>query len=200
MADREVSVLLVEDDAIVRAWVRLALEGSDFRIAGEAASAAEAVELARRRQPGLLLLDYHLPDRTGTELLRSLREEGVETPAVLMTAGAEQGLNEAALEAGAQGTVVKSGKGDEFLATLRAVRDGAQLFDPKHPRRERGPLTPREREVLRLVADGATNTEVGARLGVSEETVKTFLGRIFLKLGVHRRAEAVAVAQRARLL
>lgn len=198
----EVAVLLVEDDAIVRAWVRLALAESEFRIAGEASTAEEALELAGRRAPALLLVDHNLPDGTGTELVRTLRERGSLVPAVLMTAGATGGLNEAAREAGVQGTVVKSGRGDELLRALRTVLEGRSTFDPRHPKRTpaQSPLTPRERDVLRLVAAGGTNAEVAAQLGLGDETVKTLLGRIFLKLGVRRRAEAVAVAHRAGLL
>lgn len=198
----EVAVLLVEDDAIVRAWVRLALAESEFRIAGEASTAGEALELAGRRAPALLLVDHNLPDGTGTELVRTLRERGFLVPAVLMTAGATGGLNEAAREAGVQGTVVKSGRDDELLTALRTVLEGRSTFDPRHPQRTpaQTPLTPRERDVLRLVAAGGTNAEVAAQLGLGDETVKTLLGRIFLKLGVRRRAEAVAVAQRAGLL
>jgi DNA-binding NarL/FixJ family response regulator len=200
--DRQVSVLLVEDDAIVRAWVRLALERSRLRLVGEAASMGEGLELARRRRPELMLVDYRLPDGSGTELVRRLRDEGIEVPAVLMTAGPERGLNESAREAGAQGTVLKTDRGEELLATLLAVLDGEEPFDPQHPRRSpgRAPLTPRERDVLRLVAAGATNAEIAEQLGVGEETVKTLLSRVFLKLGVRRRAEAVSVAQRAGLL
>jgi DNA-binding NarL/FixJ family response regulator len=199
---RQISVLLVEDDAIVRAWVRLALEGTEFRVAGEAATAEEAQALVSRRRPQLLLVDFNLPDRTGTDLLRALRAAGDRTPAVVMSATARSGLNEAAREAGARGTVVKSARGDELLATLRTVHAGGEPFDERHPRRktERTPLTPRERDVLRLVAAGGTNAQVAADLGVGEETVKTLLARVYVKLGVRRRAEAVSVAQRAGLL
>jgi DNA-binding NarL/FixJ family response regulator len=201
MSDRQVSVLLVDDDAIVRAWVRLALERSELRLAGEASSVAEGLELARRRRPDLMLVDYRLPDGTGVELVQSLRDKGIRVPTLLMTAAPEPGLNEAAREAGAHGTVLKTDRGEELLGALRAVLAGERPFDPEHPRRAgRAPLTPRERDVLRLVAAGATNPDVARRLGVGEETVKTLLSRIFLKLGVHRRAEAVAVAQRAGLL
>ncbi len=198
----QVAVLLVEDDAIVRAWVRMALAESEFRVAGEASTAREALELAGRRAPALLLVDHNLPDGTGTELVRKLRAQGSSVPAVLMTAGATGGLNEAAREVGVQGTVVKSGRGDELLTALRTVLDGGSTFDPRHPKRTSAqtPLTPRERDVLRLVAAGGTNAEVAAQLGLGDETVKTLLGRIFLKLGVRRRAEAVAVAQKAGLL
>ncbi|HEX2045494.1 MAG TPA: response regulator transcription factor [Gaiellaceae bacterium] len=198
----EVRLLLVEDDPIVRAWVREALAGSEFRVAGEAATTADALGLAARRPPELLLVDQKLPDGTGTELVRLLRARGLSVPAVVMTAGPTSGLNEAAREAGAEATVVKSARGEDLVGALRTVLDGRSTFDPRHPRRDPGrvPLTPREREVLRLVAAGGTNAEVAARLGVGEETVKTLLGRVFLKLGVRRRAEAVAVAQKSGLL
>jgi DNA-binding NarL/FixJ family response regulator len=202
MNDREVSVLLVEDDAMVRGWVRLSLRNSEFRLAGEAEDAATATELCARRAPDLLLLDYRLPDMVGTELLRELRMQGVAAPAVLMTANGERGMNEAAREAGAQGTVLKTGRADELLLALRLVNDGSDSFDGRHPRRRsgEGALSPRERQVLELVAAGATNREVAAALGLSDETVKTLLGRTFAKLGVRRRAEAVSAAHARGLL
>jgi len=198
----EVTVLLVEDDSMVRGWVRLALEGSEFRLAGEASTAAEALELARRRRPDLMLVDYRLPDRAGTEHVRDLRQQGIDIPAVLMTANAERGLNEAAREAGAQGSVLKSGKIDELLGALRSVLAGEPAFDPRHPRRPpgRAALSPREREILRLVAGGATNREIASKLEVGDETVKTLLARTFAKLGVRRRAEAVSAAYSRGLL
>jgi DNA-binding NarL/FixJ family response regulator len=192
----EVGVLLVEDDSMVRGWVRLALDGSEFRLVGEASTAAEALELTRRRRPDLMLVDYRLPDRAGTEHVRDLRHRGIDVPAVLMTANPERGLNEAAREAGAQGSVLKSGRIDELLSALRSVIAGDPAFDHRHPRRQhgRGALSPREREVLRLVAGGATNREIASTLEVGDETVKTLLARTFAKLGARRRAEAVSAA------
>jgi DNA-binding NarL/FixJ family response regulator len=193
---KELSVLLVDDDSMVRGWLRLALEPSEFRLAGEASSAVEAERLIERRGPGLLLMDNRLPDGVGTEVLRSLRASGLRTAAVIMTANPQRGFNETAREAGAQGTVLKTGQVDELLSVLRAVAAGGESFDPRHP--SRGPrgaaLSPREREVIRLVAAGSTNQEIAAALGIGSETVKTLLTRVFTKLGVSRRAEAVAVA------
>jgi DNA-binding NarL/FixJ family response regulator len=198
----EVSVLLVEDDPMVRSWVRLALQGSEFRLAGEAATAAEALGLADRRATDLLLVDYRLPDAVGTELVRELRRQGVSSPAVLMTANVERGFNEMAREGGAQGTVLKTGRAEDLLAALRAAYGGEHAFDGRHPRRPpgRAALSPREREVLRLVAAGATNVEIAAALDVGSETVKTLVARTFSKLGVRRRAEAVSVAHSNGLL
>lgn len=199
---RELSVVLVEDDAMVRGWVRLTLEGSEFRLNGEASSAAEALELVPRRVPSVLLVDYRLPDGTGTELVRELRQRGLSSPAVLFTANAERGFNEFARESGAQGTILKTGRSDELLNALRLVAAGETAFDGRHPRRPagRGPLSPREREVLRLVAAGKTNKEIAGELDVGSETVKTLLARTFAKLGVKRRAEAVEVGHTLGLL
>jgi DNA-binding NarL/FixJ family response regulator len=198
----EQTVLLVEDDSMVRGWVRLAVEGSEFRIAGEASSAAEALDLLQRRRPQLLLVDYQLPDGTGTEFVRDLRQQGIRVPAVVMTANARKGFNETARDVGAQGTVLKTGRIEELLATLRTVLQGQLAFDIRHPQRGpgRGALSPRERDVLRLVAGGSTNREIAAALGVGDETVKTLLARTFAKLGVKRRAEAVSAAHKLGLL
>ena len=202
MTSGEASVLLVEDDSMVRGWVRLCLESSEFRLAGEAATTTQAIELARRRRPDVVLVDYHLPDGVGTELVRELRREGVRAPAVVMTANSQRGFNETAREAGAQGSVLKTGRVDELLATLRSVLAGEESFDGRHPRRApgRGALSPRERDVLRMVAAGSTNREIASALGVGDETVKTLLGRTFAKLGVRRRAEAVSEAHKRGLL
>ena len=196
------SVVVVDDDSMVRGWVRLSLGDSEFRVAGEASSAAEALELVERRYPDLLLVDYHLSDGVGTELVRELRRRGVHAPAVLMTANPQRGFNEAAREAGAQGSILKTGKVDELMAALRAVTDGELAFDARHPRRPpgRAALSPREREVIRLVATGATNRQIASALDVGDETVKTLLARTFAKLGVRRRAEAVSAAHQRGLL
>jgi DNA-binding NarL/FixJ family response regulator len=196
------SVLLVEDDAMVSGWVRMAFDGSEIRLAGVAVSAAEALALAGRRHVDVLLVDYRLPDGRGTELVRDLRLNGTSVPALLMTANEETGFNEAAREAGAQGTVLKTGSADELVEAVRRVHDGEASYDARHPRRAAGKtaLSPREREVLRLVASGSTNQQIAQQLGVGAETVKTLLARTFSKLGVRRRAEAVSAAHDLGLL
>jgi len=202
IAAPEPSVLVVEDDAMVRDWVQLALQGSGFRIAGIAASAAEALDLAARRAPDLLLVDYRLPDQVGTELVRDLRMRGISAPAVLMTANEEEGFNERGRDAGAQGSVLKTGKPAELVRALQLVFDGEHAFDVRHPRRAAGraALSPRERQIIQLVAGGSTNKQIAAELGIGGETVKTLLARVFAKLGVKRRAEAVSTAHDQGLL
>jgi DNA-binding NarL/FixJ family response regulator len=196
------SVLVVEDDAMVRDWLRRALEHGSYRVVGIASTAAEALDLVDRRRPALLLVDQRLPDLVGTELVKELRRRNVDVPAVLMTANVGQGFNEAARDAGAQGTVLKTGKAEELLSTLGTVAAGRPSFDGRHPKRDpgRGALSPREREVLRLVAGGSTNRDIAATLSIGDETVKTLLSRTFAKLGVRRRAEAVSEAHRRGLL
>ena len=198
---QEISLLLVEDDAMVREWIESALRGSEFRLVGTASTAADGVELATHRNPELVLTDYRLPDRVGTELVRELRLRGIRTPAVVMTAHQVRGLNELAREAGAQGTVLKGGS-VELLGSLRAVCDGDQRFDARHPKRKPGQvaLSPRERAVLQLVAAGQTNAEIALALGIGAETVKTLVQRAFQKLGTRRRAEAVSTAHELGLL
>jgi DNA-binding NarL/FixJ family response regulator len=202
MNDGDLSLLLVEDDAMVSGWVRMALDGSGIRLAGIAGSAAEALALADRRQVDVWLVDYRLPDGRGTELVRDLRRRGIEAPAILMTANEEHGFNEAARDAGAQGTVLKTGSADELLHAVRRAHEGAEAYDTRHPQRPagRGALSPREREVIRLVAEGSTNQQIAEQLGVGSETVKTLLARTFAKLGVRRRAEAVSAAHELGLI
>jgi DNA-binding NarL/FixJ family response regulator len=197
-----VSVLLVEDDAIVRSWLRLALVGSEFELAGEATTAEEAIALVERRRPALIVVDYRLPDGIGTELVRRLRRDGVRARAVVVTANLERGLNESAREAGAQATIRKSGDREALLDVLRRVVAGHTAFDPEHPRRPPGggPLTPRERQALGHAATGATNRAIAEQLGVGRETVKTLLERAYVKLGVANRTEAVSEAMRRGLL
>jgi DNA-binding NarL/FixJ family response regulator len=197
-----VELLIVDDDAIVCAWLTTALAKTEFRVAGEAPSGAEALLLLERRRIDLLLVEFQLQDENGLELVRALREQGRTTPVVVMTASAQPGLTEAAREAGAQATLRKRAKRGTLLTALRAVAAGKTWFDPAHPVRpkDEGALAPREREVLTLVARGLTNREIAERLALGEESVKTYLERAFGKLGVSRRAEAVSEAHRLGLL
>jgi len=200
-ASGEVNIVMVDDDAIVRSWIKLSLRRTEFRIIAEAGSAADAHELAHLG-PDLWLIDYRLPDQLGTVLLHELRVEGVTAPAVVVTASLMQGFNELVRRSGGQGTVLKTGSPSELIEGLRAVAAGRPSFDPRHPARARreGILTPREREVLALVGEGATNSEIASTLGIGSETVKTLLARIYVKLGVSRRAQAVAVAHERGIL
>jgi DNA-binding NarL/FixJ family response regulator len=132
-------------------------------------------------------------------LVRLLRQRGDRRRILMITAGRQEGFNELARRSGANGTLVKNSDPEQLMAALRSLRAGRTWFDPRHP--TGGPtLSPREREVIRLVADGKTNREIAEALGVGEQTVKTVLGRAFVKLAVRRRADAVSEATRLGLL
>jgi DNA-binding NarL/FixJ family response regulator len=197
-----VSVLIVEDDPIVRAWVRLTLEDSEFSVAGEAEDAGQVRELLAGRKPDLLLVDQRLPDLLGTDLVRELRVGRFTAPALLMTARAEPGLREKARAAGAQGVILKSQSTERLLELLRLVHAGHEAYDPNLPARPPGQptLSPREREVTRLIDAGKTNREIATALSIGPETVKTLVARTAMKLGVHRRTQIVAEARRLDLL
>jgi two-component system response regulator DevR len=195
-------VLVVDDDPIVRAWVRTSLDRTEFRPAGDASTIAEALLGAERRRPELFLVDYHLPDGTGVELIRLLRQRQFTAPALVMTAAALRGLNETAREAGAQGTVLKSATPADLVRALQAVIAGKRVFDSRHPRRLASdrPLSPREREIMRLLARGATNRQIAAELGIGLESVKTMVERAYEKLGATRRVDAVAILHKLRVV
>lgn len=179
--------MLVGGSQLERDWIRAALRGSEFGLFDDDAD--------------ILLID--VPDgASSASVTGRVRASGVEGAVVLMTADRRRGLNEQAAADGAQGTLLKTGSAAELLGTLRAVAQGVPSFDSRHPARsaEQGDLSPRERDVLVLVAQGATNREIAAALDISPETVKTLLTRTFAKLGVHRREQAVAAAHGLGLL
>ncbi len=168
---------VVDDDPIVRAWVRETFEGTEFQVDGEADTADEAEILCRERQPDVILINQRLGQAIGTDLLRALRQEGPLPPALITSANTIQGLNEAAREGGARGTLHVSAQPEKLLAALREILAGRESFDHDHPRRAAGQrnLSPRERDVLKRVATGQTNREIAATLGVGIETVNTLL-------------------------
>lgn len=197
-----IGVMTVDDDPLVRAWIKAALRRSEFRVAAEAGSVTAATALLERRKLDLLLVDFRLPDGFGLDFVRDVRRRGDTTPAILMTAAVERGLNERAHEAGFQATLLKTTDRDDLHSCLRGVLGGRGTFDPQHPRRpaDVAPLSNREREILSLLGAGRTNREIAAGLGIGEETVKTYLERLYKKLGVQRRTEAVGAAHRLGLL
>jgi DNA-binding NarL/FixJ family response regulator len=199
--DGEVKTAVVAGDAIVRSWLALSLQNSEFVVAAEASSGAVARSVASG-DFDLWLIDHTLPDEPGAVLIRDLRHAGAGAPAVLMSATPVPGLNATVRQAGGQGTLLKTGRRADLLATLREVARGRTWFDSRHPAhpRDRGVLTPREREVLALVGDGATNRDIAQTLGIGSETVKTLLRRSFVKLGANRRAQAVVAAHERGLL
>lgn len=202
-------VLLVDDHDLIRQGLSHAFERQeDFAVSGQAATIAEALALAGRLTPDVVVTDVRLPDGTGLDVVRALREANPAIGLVVLTmyAGDEQLF--AALEAGASAFVAKDAPADDVVAAARhalvAPRSftAANLGDAMRRKLEpSGPqLSPREREVLNLLAEGLGVSAIAKQLYVSESTAKTHISKIYEKLGAANRAQAIMSALRAGLL
>ncbi|GJF24270.1 MULTISPECIES: response regulator transcription factor [Streptomyces] len=210
-----VRVLVCDDQALIRTGLATIIDAQpDLEVAGECGDGRSAVELAGRLRPDVVVMDVRMPVLDGIEATRLLAGAGVEHPVkvlVVTTFNLDEYVYEA-LRAGASGFLLKDAPPDRLLHGIRTVALGAALLDPEVTRRLVGryaarirpaagraqdiPLTPRELEVLRLIADGLSNSEIAAALVISHETVKTFVSRILTKLGLRDRVQAVVYAYR----
>ncbi len=206
-----IRVLVADDQAVVRAGFHAILDASpDIEVVGEAATGTEAVAVARRLRPDVVLMDVRMPDMDGLEATRRLAGPGVADPVavlVLTTFDLDDYVYEA-LRAGASGFLLKDVSRDDLAGAVRTVAAGDALLAPaitrrlveefaKRPAADRrlasalDLLTPREREVLELVAQGRTNAEIATDLYLGEATVKTHLGHLLTKLDLRDRVQAV---------
>jgi RNA polymerase sigma factor (sigma-70 family) len=208
-----VRVLVADDQALVRAGFRKILEGDDaIEVVGEAADGDEAIELARKLDPDVVLMDIRMPTLDGIAATRTLAEKSNERPRVLMltTFALEEYVYDA-LRAGASGFLLKDAPPEDLVAAVHVVSRGDALLDPaitrtviaEFTRKPSGrrelvakldELTAREREVFRLVAAGLSNAEIARELVVSEGTIKTHVARVLLKLHLRDRVQAVVYA------
>jgi DNA-binding NarL/FixJ family response regulator len=188
-------VLVVDDDADLRALVRRLLEPLGY-ILREASTAAEALEVVAEERPAVVLLDVHLPDISGYEVCRRLRDDFDDDVAVVFLSGerTEEYDRTAGILLGADDYIVKPFRSGDFIARVRraAARSNAPHGDALH-------LTMRELEVLNLLASGVGQKKIAQSLFITPKTVATHIQRILIKLDVHSRAEAVAYAHRNRL-
>ena len=207
--NRRIRVMLVDDHPLVRSAVRQALVGPDVELVGEAATAEEAFELAPQLRPDVMLVDITLPGADGVQLVRELSPRLPETRFVMLTVSMSDRDLIAAMDSGATGFLTKDLTPDALLRAVRGAHAGdlamsrrmagrliARLVD----RTRRAPggsgdetlgaLSLREREVLRLLADGLTDREIAETLTISTRTVETHVSTILHKLGVRNRAEA----------
>jgi len=209
-----VGILVVDDHLIVREGLRWMLgRDSGLEVVAEAENAAQAMEVLSTTRPDVVLLDIHLPDRSGLEALRDIRERFPEIPVVILTMSDDPEYVEEAVRSGASGYLVKNAPQAELVRAVQAAAAGdgyiqAEVTGPllsRFAREVRGrgadpSLSPRELDVVSLVADGLADKQIAARLGISEATVKGYLRQVYEKLGAADRAQAVAIALRRRLI
>jgi DNA-binding NarL/FixJ family response regulator len=195
-----IRVLIVEDQAIVReGLVSLLASRPDLLVVGEAADGVEAVNQHRALTPDVTLLDLRMPKLAGAAVVRAIRREAPRARFVVLTTYSTDEEVYEALAAGAQAYLLKGVRAAELVDTIRAVHAGHRYIPPEIAARAVGrslasPLTPRERELLTLAAAGRSNAEIGAKLGITERTVKNHLHAVFAKLGVTSRTQAILVA------
>jgi len=194
--------LVADDHPALSAAVCDFLAESGIEVVGPAPDGARAVALARGEQPELALVDYRMPRLEGAALVAALREAAPQTAVVVYTAEADEQVAREALAAGAAALVLKEAPLADLGRALDAVRLGGSYVDPGVARAEAQAveLTTRELDVLSLVADGLSHEEIGTRLGIGSETVRTHLKKACARLGASTRTQAVAAALRLGLI
>ena len=200
-----IRVCLVDDHPTFRAGLRALLEASGIEVAGEAANGSDALACALAEQPDVVLMDLSMPEVDGVAATRQFRRELPEVPVVVLTSFSDRARIVDALDAGAIGYLLKDADPDELIRGIQAAAAGQSPLDPRAAREilaaRQSPagadaLSPREGEILRLVADGHANKAIALRLGISEKTVKNHLSAVFQKLGVTDRTQAALWARR----
>jgi DNA-binding NarL/FixJ family response regulator len=211
-----IRVALVDDEAMIRVGLRMVLSGEDdIEVVGEAADGDEAAALVGRLRPDVVLMDVRMARMDGLTAARRICAEFPDSKVVILTTFDEDEHVAAALRAGVSGFLLKVAPPEQLVEAVRTVAAGKGLLDPavtlrviaafagQEPPAPPGPaleqLTPREQEVLRLLAEGLTNAEIAARMYLGEATVKTHLSRILMKLGLKTRVQAVVYAYRTGL-
>jgi DNA-binding NarL/FixJ family response regulator len=206
-----VRVFLVDDHEVVRRGVAEVLEDEPgITVAGEAGSVAEALARVPAVRPDVVVIDMRLPDGDGADLCRDLRERIPGLRCLVLTSFSEQEALDAAVRAGASGFLLKQVRGPALVTAVRTIAEGGTLFDEVAPSASRPPgtgtaggdrlatLTEQERTVLRLIGEGLTNRQIGARMGLAEKTVKNYTSHLLAKLGLERRTQAAILATELR--
>ena len=205
-----IRIMVVDDHPIVRQGLVAALEDEpDFEVVGAAESAEAAEALVERLRPEVLLLDLELPGLSGVAAIPRLLEASPDTRVLIFTAYDTDERVLGAIRAGAKGYLLKGATAADIAGAIRAIASGGSALEPRVAAklvaavgapRGAGPLTGREREVLRLIAEGLPGKQIARALGISERTVKFHTTSLLRKLGADNRAQAVALAAQRGLL
>lgn len=217
--ENAIRVMIVDDHALFRRGLQMVLEGEpDIDVVGEASDGHEAVERAELASPDVVLMDVRMPRRSGIEATRQIKDTFPSTHVLMLTISDEEADLYEAIKAGASGYLLKEISIDEVASAVRSVHQGHSLISPsmasklltefasmvkRQDERSHVPLprlTERELEVLKLLAKGLNNRDIGAQLFISENTVKNHVRNLLEKLHLHSRMEAVVYAVREKLL
>jgi len=212
MSDNQIiRIMIVDDHLVIREGLGALLEPfTDLQVVGEADNGEEAIRVCRELQPDVVLMDLMMPGMGGVEATVTIRRECEGVQVLALTSFKDNRLVRGVLEAGAVGYLLKNVNADELAGAVRAASRGEFTIDPeanrvlveamRHPAPSFQPLTGREQDVLKLLADGHSNMEIGKRLGISPHTVKNHLRAIYGKLDVSTRTAAARQALKYNLI
>ena len=203
---KKIKVLIADDHEIMRVGLATMLEtDATIKVVAEAADGAEAVQKTLQLHPDVVVMDLMMPEMDGSEATTKIKAAAPDTKILLLTTfGTSDGIAHA-LDAGAEGALLKSAASIDILKAVKRIAEGGQVVsDEVRELLAKAPpvpeLTERQRQILKSITEGLTNFAIATRLGISEDGVKRHVNAIFLKLGVESRAEAVAIALRKHLL
>jgi len=202
----EITCLIADDHEVVREGLRLSLSRAPhIRVVGEASDGASAVAVAERRRPDVVIMDVRMPGMDGLEATKVLTDKLPDTSVLIFTAFSERSLLSRGMESGAKGYILKEAPHQTLVRAIEKVAHGEGYVDPALmpaflSKDREDMLTPREREILQLLADGMSNAEVASRLFISQETVKSHVRHILAKLEADTRTHAVAIALRESII
>jgi DNA-binding NarL/FixJ family response regulator len=208
----QTSILIVDDHEVVREGLRALLNRREnFRVVGEAGTVAQAIEEAQKHEPDVIIMDVRLPDGSGIEACREIRQTRPETKIIMLTSYADEDAVFASILAGAAGYLLKQTRGNALAEAIASVTRGESLLDPAVTQKvlervrssgQRSPddplaaLTEQEHKILLLIAEGKTNKEIADEVFLSDKTVKNYVSNILSKLNLRRRSEAAAFIAR----
>ena len=194
-----IRVLIVEDQTMLRSVLSalLALE-DDIDVVGSAGDGLEGMELTRELKPDIVISDIEMPRKTGLELADWIKQKKLATRVIIVTTFARAGYLRRALDAGVSGYLLKDSPGDILPNAIRTVHQGGRTIDPDLAAQawsESDPLTDRERQALRLSADGLTNAQIAAELNLNDGTIRNYISEAISKLGANNRIDAARIAR-----